>query len=84
MFHFLPLLDPAVKSHSDHDIRVGIKMAMTSQTKNHHFEIGSNTCKTDFKELHGFNEQLWKLANNLTDINRITFKFGMPERFLNM
>ena len=53
---------------------------MTSRMKNHRFKIGN----TDFEELHGFNKQLWELADNFTEINRITFKFGVPERFLNM
>lgn len=58
-------------------------MAMTSHMKKHRFETGSNAGKTDFKDLHGFNKQLWELANNFTEINRITFKFAVPERRLN-
>lgn len=58
-------------------------MAMMSHMKNDHFEMGSNTGKIDFKELHGFNKQLWELADNFTEINRITFKFRVPGRFLN-
>lgn len=55
---------------------------MMSQMKNHRFVTGSHVGKTDFRELRGFNKQLWELANTFTETNRTTLKFGVPGRFL--